>query len=61
MAEKLSHIVGQRVRIRTGAMEGIVGTLVSKSSSLRFVLTLSLINQHASVEIDADHLEPVDT
>ena len=48
-----------RVRIRSGVMQGIEGTLVRKSSSLRFVLTLNLINQHVSVEIDADALESV--
>lgn len=51
-------VVGQKVRIKTGVMEGLVGTLVRKNASLRFVLTLNLINQHASVEIDADYLEP---
>lgn len=52
-------VVGRKVRIKTGVMEGIVGTLVRKNSSLRFVLTLNLINQNASIEVDADHLEPV--
>lgn len=52
-------VVGRKVRIKTGVMEGIVGTLVRKNSSLRFVLSLNLINQHASVEVDADCLEPV--
>ena len=52
-------VVGERVRIRSGVMQGIEGTLVRKCSSLRFVLTLNLINQHASVEIDAESLESV--
>jgi transcription antitermination factor NusG len=50
-------VVGERVRIKSGVMRGLVGTLVRKSISLRFVLTLNLINQHASVEVDADTLE----
>lgn len=50
-------VVGERVRIKSGVMRGLVGTLVRKSSSLRFVLTLNLINLHASVEVDADTLE----
>ncbi len=54
-------VVGQRVRIRSGVMQGVEGTLVRKQSSLRFVLTLSLINQHAAVEVDADTLESVRT
>ena len=52
-------VVGERVRIKTGMMQGVEGTLVRKQSSLRFVLTLSLINQHAAVEVDADTLESV--
>jgi transcription antitermination factor NusG len=52
-------VVGEKVRIRSGSMQGVQGTLVRKKSSLRFVLTLELINQHAAVEVDADELEPV--
>ncbi len=59
-AEPFSElVVGERVRIKTGMMQGVEGTLVRKQSSLRFVLTLSLINQHAAVEVDADTLESV--
>jgi transcription antitermination factor NusG len=50
---------GDRVRIKSGMLRGIEGTLVRKSSSLRFVLTISLINQSAAVEINADALESV--
>jgi transcription antitermination factor NusG len=50
-------VVGQRVRVRSGLMQGIEGVLVRKNNSLRFVLTLSLINQHAAVEVCADDLE----
>lgn len=52
-------VVGQKVRIRDGPMHGLQGVLVRKNNSLRFVLTINLINQHAAVEIDADNLEPV--
>ena len=52
-------VVGEKVRIKTGVMQGVEGTLVRKHSSLRFVLTLNLINQHAAVEVDADALESV--
>jgi len=52
-------VVGQKVRIRRGSMQGVQGVLVRKKSSLRFVLTLQLINQHAAVEIAADELEPI--
>jgi len=52
-------VIGERVRIKCGSMQGIQGVLVRKKSSLRFVLTLELINQHAAVEVAADELEPV--
>jgi len=40
-------------------MSGVEGTLVRKGESMRFVLTLDLINQHAAIQVDADSLEPV--
>jgi transcription antitermination factor NusG len=52
-------VVGQKVRIRRGAMCGLQGVLVRKNNNLRFVLTVDLINQHAAVEIGAENLEPV--
>jgi len=52
-------VVGQKVRIKHGSMEGVEGVLVRKKSSLRFVLTLELINQHAAVEVAGEELEPV--
>lgn len=52
-------VVGQRVRIKGGSLQGLAGTLVRKKSSLRFVLTLELIGQNAAVEVAAEDLEPV--
>jgi len=52
-------VIGQKVRIKSGVMQGVQGTLVRKSSSLRFVLTLELINQHAAIEVSAEDMEPV--
>jgi transcription antitermination factor NusG len=52
-------VVGQKVRIKSGAMQGVKGVLVRTNKSLRFVLSLELINQHAAVEVDADCLEPI--
>lgn len=52
-------IVGEKVRIKAGLMQGVEGILVRKNSSLRFVLSLALINQHAAVEVDADALESI--
>lgn len=52
-------VVGDRVRIRSGAMQGVQGVLVRKNDSFRFVLTVALLNQHAAVEVAADELESI--
>jgi transcription antitermination factor NusG len=52
-------VVGEKVRIRSGAMQGVQGILVRKNNNLRFVMSLQLINQHAAVEVSADELEPI--
>jgi len=59
-AEPHPHLtVGQRARIRGGALAGMEGVVVRKSNSLRVVLTLDLIMQSVSVEVDGDELEPI--
>ena len=40
-------------------MGGVQGTLVKKNNSMKFILTLDLINQHAAIQVDAEDLEPV--
>jgi transcription antitermination factor NusG len=50
-------VIGEKVRIKSGVMQGLQGTLVRKSNSMRFVLTLELINQHAAIEVNAEDLE----
>jgi transcription antitermination factor NusG len=52
-------VIGEKVRIKSGVMQGIQGTLVRKADNLRFVLTIELINQHAAMEVDAPDLEPI--
>lgn len=52
-------VIGEKVRIKAGAMQGIEGTLVRKDNSLRFVLTLHMINQNASIQVAAEDLELV--
>jgi len=52
-------VAGERVRIRSGLMQGVEGTLVRRSSGLRFVLTVQLINQHAAMQVDGEDLEPI--
>ena len=51
-------VIGEKVRIKSGIMCGVQGILVKKSESMRFVLTLELINQHAAIQVDAEDLEP---
>jgi len=51
--------VGQRARIRSGALAGMEGIVVRKKNSLRVVLTMDLIMQSVSVEVDGSELEQV--
>ena len=51
--------VGQRARITSGALAGMVGVVVRKKNSLRIVLTMDLIRQSMAVEVDARELEPL--
>ena len=55
----LDMVIGKRVRIRSGPMEGLEGTLVEKRNTFRFVLTVAMINQHAAIEIAPEELELV--
>jgi transcription antitermination factor NusG len=48
---------GQRVRIRSGALSGIEGTVVRVKNGLRVVLSLDLIMQSFSVEVKNEELE----
>ena len=53
--------VGERVRIRSGALTGLEGVVVRKKNSLRVVLTMDLIMQSIAVEVDGEELEPVNS
>ena len=52
--------VGQRARIRSGALAGMEGVVVRQKNSLRVVLTMDLIMQSVAVEVDAAELEIVE-
>ena len=52
-------VVGERVRIKAGSMEGMEGILLRKKNELRVVLTLDLIKRSVAVEVDALDVEPV--
>jgi transcription antitermination factor NusG len=51
--------IGDRVRVRSGALAGLEGFLIQKKNAYRFVLSMDLIMQAMSVEIDACDVEPV--
>lgn len=52
-------VVGERVRIKAGAMMGLEGVLVRKKNNFRVVLGLEAILQSVAVEVNADDLEVV--
>jgi transcription antitermination factor NusG len=52
--------VGQRARIRSGALAGMEGVVVRKKNGFRVVLTLEHIMQSIAVEVVADDLEPIE-
>ena len=52
-------VIGAKVRVRSGPMHGLEGTLIQKKNSMRFVLTVAMINQHAAVEVFAEELEAI--
>jgi transcription antitermination factor NusG len=51
-------VVGQQVRISRGPFEGINGIVVRRDNVNRLVLSIDVLGQGASMEIDADILEP---
>ena len=53
--------VGQRARIRSGALAGMQGVVVRRKNSLRVVLTMDLIRQSMAVEVDETELETLDS
>jgi len=52
-------VAGDRVRIRSGSLAGMLGVLVRKKNNFRVVLTLDLIMQSVAVEIGIDEIDPV--
>lgn len=50
---------GDRVRVTRGSLEGVTGVLVRKKSLYRLILSVEMLAQSVSVEIDAADIEPV--
>ena len=53
--------IGQRVRIKVGALAGIQGIVVRRKGSLRVVLTLELLMQSIAIEVDGGDVEVLDS
>jgi len=51
--------VGQNVRISRGLLAGLEGVLVRKKGRLRLLISIELIRQCATIEVDAADVEPV--
>ena len=50
---------GERVRVVRGSLEGVEGILTRKKNLYRLVLSVDMLAQAVSVEIDALDVEPV--
>jgi transcription antitermination factor NusG len=50
---------GERVRVVGGSLEGVEGVLVRKKNMFRLVLSVAMLAQSVSVEIDASDVVPV--
>jgi transcription antitermination factor NusG len=53
--------VGQRARIRSGALAGMEGVVMRRKNSLRVVLTMELIRRSMAVEVNETELETLDS
>jgi transcription antitermination factor NusG len=51
--------IGDQVRVKSGPLAGLEGTLIQKKGGYRFVLRMSLLMQAAAVEIDSCDVEPI--
>jgi transcriptional antiterminator NusG len=51
--------IGQRVRIRSGALDGLEGILVSRSGESALVVSVDAIQRSLSVRIDGYDVEPI--
>jgi transcription elongation factor/antiterminator RfaH len=51
--------IGRRIRVRSGPLEGCEGILTRKKGLTRLVLSVTLLQQSVSAEVDADAVEPI--
>ena len=50
---------GDRVRVKSGPLEGVEGILTRKKNLYRLILSVDLLGQSAAVEVDAAIVEPL--
>jgi transcription antitermination factor NusG len=48
---------GDKVRVATGPLAGLIGVVLKKGNGLRFIVTLDLIGKSVSLDIDGSALE----
>jgi transcription antitermination factor NusG len=51
--------IGDRVRVKTGPLEGIEGILARKKNSCRLILSAEVLQKSIAVEVDAFSVEPI--
>jgi len=47
-------------RVRSGPLQGLEGQVLRRKGKARFIVTISILGQGASVKIDGNELEPLD-
>lgn len=50
---------GDRVRVKSGSLAGVEGTVIARRRKCRLIVSVSLIQQGVSIEIDDHLLEPL--
>ncbi|HVA48498.1 MAG TPA: transcription termination/antitermination NusG family protein [Pirellulales bacterium] len=50
---------GDRVRVKSGALAGVEGTVVARRRKCRLIVAVNLIQQGVSIEIDDHLLDPI--
>jgi transcription antitermination factor NusG len=53
-------VVGRRCRVTAGPLQGKTGTIIRRDKHTRLLLWVGILGCGASLEIDADLLEPID-
>jgi transcription antitermination factor NusG len=51
--------IGQRVRIRSGALDGLEGILVSRNGDRTLVISVDAIQRSLAVRVEGYEVEPV--